>query len=341
MTAPVRFACSPILVLGFLASLQPNTFADTPQPAKAQIHQTRVLAAAISPDGKNLAAAGEDGVILRDLPGGKELRRLSATRGFSRLTFSPDGTLLAAALPSLIYLWEVGSGKLLQQWSVGNGLHAVGFSADGSTVTVVYNRERIRTWGVADGKELASPWKIECQILSIVAISPDGGSLATIDQSRTLRLATTGGRESVVAVLPDKGCSLSSLAFSANSKVLAAAGDSVVVWESATGKELARFATNYFRAPRTLALSPDGKTLASPGTDGFPWDRTAGFAVIDKAGFFVRIRDVSTGRELRRLALPPIEYNGGEPVWGLNFAPDGSTLLGLRNDTIYLWDVRR
>lgn len=345
MRAPVKSSCCPVISLGILALLQPNANADTPQPPRAEIQQAQVSAAAFSPDGKFLAASAEGGIMLRELPSGKETRRIPVTSRMSGVCFSPDGTLLVAANDLDIHLWRVGSGEQLHCWRLEdkNEMHALAFSSGGSAVTVIYNRGKIRTWSVADGKEIPSPWTFERrQVLPTVTVSPDGAMLATTVGFKEIRLAPSAGRELKVPAPPTgSNCSLPSLAFSGDSKILAAAGSSVVVWESATGKELARFATGYYRAPYTLALSPDGATLASPGTEGFPWERTAGYAVIDEAGFFVRIRDVSTGRELRRLALPSIKYNSGDPVWGLKFAPDGRTLLGLRNDTIYLWDVSR
>jgi RNA polymerase sigma factor (sigma-70 family) len=105
---------------------------------------------------------------------------------------------------------------------------------------------------------------------------------------------------------------LGALTFSADGRLLAALKDhrEVLVWNTATGKEVARLAVGRLasNAPTNLlAFAPDGKTLA---------------VVSPKA---VRLHAVGAGKEIRTL-----EADG--EIKGCVFAPDGKTLLAPGQD---------
>jgi WD40 repeat protein len=68
---------------------------------------------------------------------------------------------------------------------------------------------------------------------------------------------------------------------------------------------------------RSVAFSPDGRLLATTGDDGV-----------------VRLSDLATGTELRRLGGP------GDRLTGVTFSPDGRLLAATGNDAdVRLWDV--
>src|SRR5437660_11828465 len=73
--------------------------------------------------------------------------------------------------------------------------------------------------------------------------------------------------------------SVSGVAFSPDGKTLASAGDTIKLWDVASGQELKTFRGHFFSS---VTFSPDGETLAS-GSD----DKT------------IILFDVATGRELR------------------------------------------
>ncbi len=113
-------------------------------------------------------------------------------------------------------------------------------------------------------------------------------------------------------------CYLTSAAFSPDCKTVATGGDSVKLWEVATGKQMAslkRHADSYLSI---LAFSPNGKTPA--GADAFEKKND--------------LWDVATGKSRASFQAHDEYLNC------LAFSPDGKTLAsGSEGKTIKLWDV--
>jgi Caspase domain/WD domain, G-beta repeat len=94
------------------------------------------------------------------------------------------------------------------------------------------------------------------------------------------------------------------------------ADKTVRLWDTASGQELRKL-QGHTEWVRSVALSPDGRTIAS-GSD----DRT------------IKLWDAASGRELRTLQ----GHNGW--VFSVAFSPDGRTVAsGSQDKTIKLWDV--
>ncbi|MGO4752804.1 WD40 repeat domain-containing protein, partial [Streptomyces sp. 2MCAF27] len=152
-----------------------------------------------------------------------------------------------------------------------------------------------------------------------VAYSPDGRTLATGDEDRTvlLRDAATGR---VRNTLTDHAGLVTSVAFSPDGRTLAVADAHEVRLRDADTGRVLRTLTPRADVMMTLAFSPDGRTLATGRGDGL-----------------VRLWDTRTGR-LRTTLTGPAKW--GATVTSVAYSPDGRTLAtGSTDGTVRLWDT--
>jgi dipeptidyl aminopeptidase/acylaminoacyl peptidase len=163
-------------------------------------------------------------------------------------------------------------------------------------------------------------------MVTLLAFSPDGGTLISGGRDKTIRIWDLNSSKEK-RVFARHSSFFENLALSPDRKILAtgAWGDNTVrLWDIEAEKEI-RLLGKHADWVTSVAFSPDGKVLASGATDRI-----------------VRLWDVATGKELRKL-------DGLQgPVTGLAFSPDGkivATGLGERfgkapgGPTLRLWDV--
>jgi RNA polymerase sigma factor (sigma-70 family) len=306
---------------------------------------------AISPDGSMIATpamksaiAGEMGranvITLWDISTGKPLRSLSAAVEAHQcqileLQFSRDGKYLAAShLASKVVVFEVATGKEgppLEGVGGRVGCHNFAISPDGKTlaagVTDFSNGSQdvsVRLWDLATGKSLRVHHEFADakanNFVRAITFSGDGKTLAfsTIDQI-ILSDPASGAK---TGLLQAKMGQVVNLAFTSDDKFLFSGGESegkVRRWELATGQSIvfAKGGGPFFG--RSMALSPDGKTVA-----------------LGTSGKTIRLWDADTGEE--KTAGP---QSHDTAVTCLTVSPDGKTLISAGNDGHILWDTAR
>src|SRR5262249_1784152 len=125
-----------------------------------------ILALAVSPDGKCVAAGVGDAVRLYDSDG-KELHVCQGhTSRVVAVAFSPDSkTLASGSYDGFVRLWDPATGKELRSMAFGNRVTGLAFSPDGKTLATAgtglnnlagvncADSGPIRLWDPATGKE--------------------------------------------------------------------------------------------------------------------------------------------------------------------------------------------
>jgi serine/threonine protein kinase/WD40 repeat protein len=286
-----------------------------PSPGKEPLR-----AAALSRDARLLAAAyqqaGENGVLLWDVPSRRFLRKAATTLGeVQDLVFSPDGTQLACAcdLGTLV----LDTAELRTRLYMSSGLvYSLGFSRDGRTLAIPDQSVGVvRLWNVRANREeavLEHP-----QEPHSVVFCHEAGTLVTM-AAQSVRVWDLHGQGEILALSGHAG-KVTDMAFRADGRLLASAGGDKVVrlWDPQTGRLRATLSSSGGLG-QSVAFHPDGQTLA-----------TADFAGA------VRLWDVRAPNAPQE--LPALAHDAGSLVWCVRFSPDGKYLAvgGARGLTVW------
>jgi WD40 repeat protein len=218
-------------------------------------------------------------------PPPQEIREPPPLR-LSQAALSPDAKLVAAFYPdnvsSAVVIRDAATGKPRHRISVGaRDLVRFSWSPDGQVVAIA----DWRTVTVLDA-QTGKPRTDLSRELS--AFDAEFGGMMGLAWSGDMRLVA-GGRE---------------------------IGQRIRVWDMASGRLLRSIQVG---APRVLALSPDGRRLATDGdwNGVFLWDTATGEKVAD---------------------LKAEKFGDGITPHLLSWSPDGRRLI-LGSGYIYLWDV--
>ncbi len=301
-----------------------------------------VCACAWSPDGKTLAAGSTDfspqTIRLFDAATGKPIRQFREhAHAITSLAYSPDGRTLASGCQGGIVLWDPATGKVLRRFSCNPGqfiqVWSVAFTPDGKGLISAGEDKQVRLWDPATGKEIRQ-FTGHTQDVRCAVLSPDGQTLASAADKEIRLWETATGK--LLRRLTGQKEPIRDLAFSPDGKLLASGSkdysiNSIWLWETATGKVHRRLVEEPKQlgipdtCARSLAFSPDGKTLA------------AGYG-----NNALCLWDVASGKKLHVMpGMRSISYRGFHDggVQCVLFSRDGKQLAFARDNQLALLDV--
>lgn len=145
-----------------------------------------VVALAVSPTG-DLVADGDVLLSAADLKPVRQLP--GHTKAVCGVAFSPDGKLVATAgLDSLVVLSAVADGSVVRTLAGHTDkAQRVAFSPDGRLLASSGDDRTVRLWSVADGRQLAV-WTGHAIWVRALAFSPDGKSVVSGSEDGTARV---------------------------------------------------------------------------------------------------------------------------------------------------------
>ncbi len=222
--------------------------------------------------GRSLAAVNGSHVWIADALTGARRQRVAIPS--LSLAMTPDGTRLAAAgISGQVVIVEVASGEarpFIGHDPSRRGVRALAWSPDGRALAVASNDERVE---VLDGATGAAVMRAELPRQVTTVIFVDAGTIAVAGLDRSVHVISLPGGEQ--RLLSGHSKQVDAVAASADGQLIAGAGmdDFAIVWEVATGAEVARLAGHASRI-EDLAFSPDGRRLATASADGTAliWD---------------------------------------------------------------------
>lgn len=250
-------------------------------------HTSAVTALAFLPNNAGYASSDDSGMTLVWDSGGKIVQKLAGDAA-PVLAVSPDGQMLVVGsrtgrldsagmtVGTDIVLWKQ-DGSLLRKILIPAGVASLAFSPDSRQLLSGSYDDTLRVWSLASGQE--QPVRAiagrEGRIES-VAWSPDGRYLAMGESGPNARLSVwdiSGKRlfEQIIrAENKTGGRGVTSVAFSPDSRLLAAAAEGgVVKVYNLQGAEIQTLTDFSGSGIAGLAFSPDGRSIWVGSTDGW------------------------------------------------------------------------
>jgi WD40 repeat protein len=294
---------------------------------------TPVLAVALAPDGKRLASARGNQLLIHTL--GATNRTLAATLTGARdaiqsIAWSADGRWLAAGEFRRVLLFDA---KTLQPFGtldkpLAGRATAIAFTPDGSTLAVADSpggaAGQVHLWKMGDEKPFAS-WTAHNDSILDLKVSASGKLLATGSADKLARVWNLATQKEV-AKLEGHTSYVQAVAFGKDDAVLATGGadKEIKIWDIASSGREGAF-SNRSAAVTALHWTIGGTNLLAVAEDGSA-------STITDIKRHSGEQSSSPGTERKLSAV-------GEVLYAVTATPDAKTVFaGGHDGSVYVWE---
>ncbi|CAO5071459.1 non-specific serine/threonine protein kinase [Microcystis aeruginosa] len=234
-------------------------------------HGKAILEIAISNNQQILASSSEDGTIkVWDLKTGKERITLPNQRGLIALALSSDGnTLVTGGEDATVKLWNLSTGNLIETLPVEKEVVSLAINQDASIIVSGHSGGDISFWQ----KQGSNPYEprifpsINPWTAPSVAVSADGTTAASSSCQDNIRIwKDSDWKDSPLQA--GSSADICLIVISEDGKIIAgrSSDETIRLWNLNTKKEIFSYppsSPKSFDSPRMIALSGDGRTVAS------------------------------------------------------------------------------
>jgi WD40 repeat protein len=304
------------------------------------------------------------------------LRQIQVTSGIVRtVAISSDGqTILSGDDEGKVQFWSLKTGKLIRTLPKHlNWVQSVAISPDGKTIASASIDSTIKLWNF--NGQLLRTLKNHKAIYSLFW-SPDGKFIASGDGGGQLKLWDLRGK--LIRNINAHPSNVVSISISPNGKVIASRSfksitdnnEEIKLWDLNTGKLIRSFAGGASGGVNSLAISPQGNSIAGyqisahiTNENSYShetikiWRLQSGEVIntlnvamerphaiafshdgksIAIGGFSNKIEvwNVATGKQTTTLPAP-------HQIYSLTYSPDDKTLISSGSRSIAIWSISR
>jgi WD40 repeat protein len=341
-------------------------------PVKPIVDEDLIRSIDFSPDGRQIAAARDDGnIAIHELVSGDSFFLSGHQKYVFSVAFRPQGEyLVSAGADGKVILWDLRTRRPVFTRKGHEGKYiglanAVAFSSDGQTFAAPNDENSVTLWSVADGSEvctLSGP----AGLVGSVAFSPDGRWLAAGSFDKKVHIWNIQKKDAKPRILEGHMRPVSAVAFSPiDGRYIASASyDRLAkVWDVTTGESVSTLRAHVGLVV-DLAFTPDGKRLATVGHEDAVvklWDPWTEREILSLSGHTNFCHCVAISRDGSRFASSgtdgtiriwdagPLDRDANRwvweghhehEVWCVAFSPAGSQVASASwDETVRLWDL--
>ncbi|CAE6474795.1 unnamed protein product [Rhizoctonia solani] len=328
-----------------------------------------VRSATFSPDGRRIAFATHNRILVIDSLTGQQLNR--PFRGHTHpvlfVKYSPDGTRIISCSSSVAQIQDSRNGNDISRTNIGGTRAAasVQISPDGTRIVTAEVRF-IYVWDAFNGEQVLGPLKGHTRKINIVKYSLDGQQIISGADDQTLRIwdAQTGDVVEIIGPFAEPGRSISSVEYSPDGTriVFGSADGAIAVWCTVKRDMVLGPIKGHSEAIMSVTYSPSGTYIASGSEDKTicVWHSQTGDLIIGPleghTGGILSVAYSPDGSQIvsssydktiriwdaciRDLILSPLEFHTGA-ITSLGYTHDGTRICsGSEDKTIRIWDSK-
>ncbi|KAH7919034.1 WD40 repeat-like protein [Leucogyrophana mollusca] len=233
-------------------------------------HNGWINAVAYFPDGRRIATASNNAVIIWDVESDRQDGQ-SILHGSKVIciAISPNGRRIASGMEGGVVIWDALTREMVHEIK-GDGVHKLAYSPDGcwiATASTDVGRE-VQLWDADTGKLGREPLGCDGEVFCM-GFSPDGSRIAVGFWDGSFEVIDIATGESVIGPIKGHTREVWLVVYSPDGRLLVTGSrdSSIRAWDSKTGVAVGKPMLGHKYGVDCISVSADGRRIASGGDD--------------------------------------------------------------------------